>query len=133
MVRVAMSSHVFRKTNLVTRARKAGDHYKCELCGLEGDRVGLDSYIMVKADRKCDGPPQRELPERVRITRYNGGGFDTIIDGKEYDVVPCPAEYYPKFKNEVWVQSEKSDAPIRLFRAEYEPLEVKQAPQLPMF
>lgn len=119
-------SHNFQKTNLVTLRDASGMHdtYECSHCGLSGKRYGMNEFIVVKKIIACTNKPtivpQNNLGKVImlhpHVTMF---GFELE---KEYDRVPCPAEYMDKYSDDIWVYSEKRGEPIRLLSHEAQKL-----------
>jgi len=116
-MKIGITTHEFEKQNLVTvfRGKKVYDRVKCRLCGLEGIRYGLESFVSVKYDKRC----KKGVGERVQITSQyvcQQFGFDT---GVVYDRCGCPDEYKDRHGRAVWVYSEKRKEPVRLLDGEF--------------
>lgn len=111
-IRFAATTHEFGKQNMVTIRDRAGYHdkYKCELCGLEGKRFGLDDHVTIAGNRKASNDCPNAKPEakpktpsvtRIRITNCGALGpqFANLTEGSEHKVVATPKTQQGKNEN----------------------------------
>lgn len=121
MESISMNTHDFHKQNLVTE--KGGyDMYKCNSCGCEGKRNGLNDTILVtdamgaKA-AKCTFKPESIIEKRPKLVLTVRVPVEGGVDEGLHEVVDCPDEYKDKYLNDVWVLSNKG-VPVRIMPRE---------------
>lgn len=64
-IRLDETTHEFDKTNMVSIPGRGTvyDRYRCDLCGLEGNRYGISAAICVPNKKK--NPPTNYCPEAI--------------------------------------------------------------------
>lgn len=106
------TTHQFGKQNMITIRDRNGYHdkYRCELCGLEGKRFGLDDYVTIAGNRKAsndcpNAEPRDEVkaehPKQIRIRGCGAFGpqFANLTEGSEHKVVATPKTQQGKNEN----------------------------------
>lgn len=127
LISLVKTTHNFTKQNLFTlstRNRPAFEKYRCNYCGLEGIRSGVNTVLEVKSKKASDNCPAVKLqaPRLIVVDRCVGIGqqFDPLTTGTIRVVVDPPEDQKTKFPNSqlsVWVKG--LNEPVRLLTGEF--------------
>ena len=121
MVEIAITSHNFKKINLVSirKGKKIFDILKCSDCGLEGKRYGFTETVCVKRDKVNCSFRKKIRSSKVAIFENPHLESEFGLKCSIFDVVEPPEEYKGKYPESVWVFSEKRGEPVRLLPGEF--------------
>lgn len=115
------------------------DILKCEQCGIQGKRFGIDEYVKVldsTSDKKilnCTGKIKDQyLGKTIRVDNCQASGkqFSNLTQGSYHEIVTPPSGYHNGDRG-IWVQG--VGEPVKLLFNEFtlseKPLEIEHDSQ----